>query len=412
MLYFSAMNSEQIFSLALGLQAPWEIKAISFKIVDNKRVLEIEIGYLNGSFVDKQGKSTVYDHRERKWRHLNFFEHECYLICKLPRISSAEGIKIVEVPWARQGSGFTLMFEAFSMLLIEQEMPVNRVGKVLGEYPKRIWTIFDYWIGLAYSDADHSKITKLGIDETSSKKGHNYVTLAVDMDTHRVLHATEGKGAETIKEIAEYLDEKGSPRDAISSVCIDLSPSFISGVTKEFENAAIVFDRFHVKQLANKAMDEVRKLDNRIYKEELRHCKYLFLRGHDKLNREQRQKKEEVLELLPNIGQAYFLKELLDTFWTLHNPEVAKGFLSYWIDLAKESKIQPMIKLANSINSHWTGIVNYTEYKMSNGILESINSKIQLAKRRARGYRNMSNFTNMIYFIAGKLKFNYPQYST
>lgn len=72
MLYFSAMNSEQIFSLALGLQAPWEIKAISFKIVDNKRVLEIEIGYLNGSFVDKQGKSTVYDHRERKWRHLNF----------------------------------------------------------------------------------------------------------------------------------------------------------------------------------------------------------------------------------------------------------------------------------------------------------------------------------------------------
>ena len=73
-----------------------------------------------------------------------------------------------------------------------------------------------------------------------------------------------------------------------------MSPSFISGVTKEFENAAIVFDRFHVKQLAIKAMDEVNKLDNRIYKEELRHCKYLFLRGHDKLNRgTKRQKKEE-----------------------------------------------------------------------------------------------------------------------
>lgn len=406
------MNSEQIFNLALGLQSPWVIKEISFNLVDGHRVLEIDIGYISGSFVDEKGRSTVYDHNDRKWRHLNFFEHECYIKCSVPRIKVADGIKTVEVPWARQGSGFTLMFEAFSMLLIEQEMPVNKVGKVLGEYPNRVRTIFDYWIGLAYSDADHSNITKLGIDETSSKKGHNYVTVAVDMDTHRVVFATEGKGAETISEIAEYLDEQGSPREEISSVCMDLSPSFISGVTKEFEKAAIVFDRFHIKQMANKAMDEVRKQDNRMYKEELRHCKYLFLKGHDKLNKEQRQKRDGVLELLPNIGQAYFLKELLDTFWTLHDPEVAQGFLSYWIDLARESKINPMIKLANSINAHWTGIINYTNHKMSNGILESINSKIQLAKRRARGYRNINNFINMIYFIAGKLKFNYPHYST
>jgi transposase len=406
------MNSEQIFNLALGLQPPWIIKEISFNVVDNRRVLDIEIGYISGNFVDETGRSTVYDHKDRRWRHLNFFEHECYIKCSVPRIKVEDCIKTVEVPWARQGSGFTLMFEAFSMLLIEQEMPINKVGKVLGEYPNRVRTIFDYWIGLAYSDADHSKITKLGIDETSSKKGHNYVTVAVDMETHRVVFATEGKGAETISEIAEYLDEQGSPREEISSVCIDLSPSFISGVAKEFDKAAIVFDRFHVKQMANKAMDEVRKQDNRMYKEELRHCKYLFLKGHDKLNKEQRQKRDGVLELLPNIGQAYFLKELLDTFWTLRDPEVAQGFLSYWIDLARESKINPMVKLASSINAHWTGIINYTEHKMSNGILESINSKIQLAKRRARGYRNINNFINMIYFIAGKLKFNYPHYST
>lgn len=406
------MNSEQIFSLALGLQTPWSIKGIGFNLVDSRRILEIEIGYLPGSYVDEKGQSTIYDHKERKWRHLNFFEHECYIKCRVPRIKVGDDIKTVEVPWARQGSGFTLMFEAFSMLLIEQEMPINKVGKVLGEYPNRVRTIFDYWMRLAYSDADHSNITKLGIDETSSKKGHNYVTVAVDMDAHRVVFATEGKGAETISQIAEYLDKQGSPREDVSSVCIDLSPSFISGVSKEFEKAAIVFDRFHVKQMANKAMDEVRMQDNRMYKEELRHCKYLFLKGHDKLNKEQRQKRDGVLELLPNVGQAYYLKELLDTFWTLHDPEVAQGFLSYWIDLARESKINPMIKLANSINAHWTGIINYTEHKISNGILESINSKIQLAKRRARGYRNMNNFINMIYFIAGKLKFNYPQYST
>jgi transposase len=291
-------------------------------------------------------------------------------------------------------------------------MPVNKVGRVLGEYPKRIWTIFNYWIGIAYSEADHSNITRLGIDETSTKKGHNYVTLGVDLDKRSVVHATEGKGSEAITEIANYLESKGSPKEKVSNICIDLSPSLISGVTTEFENAAITFDRFHVKQLANKAMDEVRKRDNKMYKEELKHCKYLFLKGHNKLNKEQRIKREEVLELLPNIGKAYYLKELLDTFWTLHRPDIAKGFLVYWMDLARESKIEPMIKLANSINAHWTGIVNYTKYPINNGILEGINSKVQQAKKRARGYKNIKNFINMIYFIAGKLKFNYPQLST
>ncbi|MFV0572123.1 MAG: transposase, partial [Xanthomarina gelatinilytica] len=76
------------------------------------------------------------------------------------------------------------------------------------------------------------------------------------------------------------------------------------------------------------------------------------------------------------------------------------------------SKIQPFIKVSNTIKAHWTGIVNYIESKINNGILEGINSKIQLAKKRTRGYRNTSNFINMIYFICGKLKFEYPLYLT
>ncbi|MFV0506802.1 MAG: transposase, partial [Bacteroidales bacterium] len=81
-------------------------------------------------------------------------------------------------------------------------------------------------------------------------------------------------------------------------------------------------------------------------------------------------------------------------------------------DLAMESKIQPFIKVVGMIKSHWHGIKNYMTSRINNGILEGINSKIQLAKKRARGYRNIDNFINMIYFIAGKLKFDYPLYST
>ena len=100
-----------------------------------------------------------------------------YLKCKVPRIKNAEGIiKTVAVPWSRKGSGFTLLFEAFAMALIEREMPVNKAGALLGEYPHRIWTIFNYWIAIAYDGDDQSSVKRIGIDETSVRKGHDYVT--------------------------------------------------------------------------------------------------------------------------------------------------------------------------------------------------------------------------------------------
>jgi len=409
------MNSEQIFKMALGLEAPWEVKSLSFEInKTGSKDLHIYIGYVKdfAQFRDENGKSLIYDHNERTWRHLNFFQYNCYLHCDVPRVKDRESGKVlqVEVPWARSGSGFTLLFEAFSMLLIECEMPVNSVGKILGVYAQRIWTIFHFWIAMSYREADHSNITSMAIDETSSKRGHNYVTLAVDMVESRVIHAVEGKGAETITEIANYLKSKDCQISDVKSVCIDLSPSFISGVSKEFEDATLVFDRFHVKQLLNRAMDEVRKTDYKTHKEELKGCKYIFLKNDENLSKHQRYMKNELITLLPNIGEAYRLKELFDSFWHFTDEQEAKGFLWYWCDLARESKLQPMIKFANTVTSHWTGITNYTMLKISNGVIEGINSKIQLAKRRARGYRNMTNYINMIYFIAGKLKFKYPNF--
>jgi len=404
------MNSEKIFELALGLRKPWQVDKIEFINTDKIKELHITIGYDVGYYVDEEGKSTVHDRVERKWRHLNFFEHECYIHCKVPRIKHSENkVKRVEVPWARTGSGFTLLFEAFSMCLIEQEMPVNKVGKVVKEYPNRIWTVFNYWLGISYNEADHSGITSLGIDETSSRKGHDYLTVAMDMDSSRVVHVTEGKGASTIDQIADYLETKGSKREEITQVCIDLSPSFVSGVRANFKNAKITFDRYHVKALLNKAMDEVRKKEYKLH-HELKGHKYLFLKSNKRLSERQRNERNELLELLPNIGETYRLKLLFDDFWEMKNIEDSEGFLAYWCDLVKESKILPLIKFSNTIKAHWSGIINYLESRVSNGILEGTNSKIQLAKRRARGYRNKTNFINMIYLIAGKLKFNYPLY--
>ena len=408
------MNSQEIFTLALGLQSPWEVRKVYFQEAGNRCTLHIDIAFIRGSrFPDATGEMCpVYDTLERRWRHLNFFEHECYLHCKVPRIQTTDGKpRQVQVPWAREGSGFTLLFEAFAMGLIEAEMPVNKVGDTLSEYPNRIWTIFNYWIGIAYSATDHSEVVDLGIDETSAKRGHDYVTLGVDMRKRKVIHATKGKDAETVKRIRQHLENKGCPAEQIEQVCIDLSPAFISGVSNQFKNAAITFDRFHIKQHLNNAMDEVRKRE-RAEHEILKHHKYTFLKSNANLTKKQRKDRDELIELFPTLGQAYRFKELFDDFWDMQNPQDAEAFLCYWCDIVEESMIIPFHKFVNLLKTHWSGIINYIHSRISNGILEGINSKIQLAKRRARGYRNTDNFINMIYFIAGKLEFNYPYKTT
>lgn len=411
MFNFVDMNSTEIFSLALGLSNPWFVKHTEFNsVLTGKKELHIHIGFVKGSkFLDELGElCSVYDSNDRKWRHLSFFQHDCYLHCDVPRIKSSTGkVTQVAVPWAREGSGFTLLFEAFAMQLIEYEMPVSNIGNLLGEQDNRIWRIFNYWITIAYSKANHSKIKKIGIDETSTKKGHNYVTLGVDLEHRNVFHAVPGKDAATIHKIKDYLESKQTKAEEIQQISIDLSPAFISGSAECFPNASITFDRFHVKKLLNQAMDTVRKNERKDH-EILKGHRYLFLKNNANLSQRQIDEREKYLTLLPNLGTAYRLKELFDDFWDMKDVDEAAGFLQYWADLVKDSGIQPFIKFTNTLFSHWSGIVNYINTRINNGVLEGINSKIQLAKKRARGYRNITNFINMIYFLTGKLKFNYP----
>ncbi|MEY3105919.1 MAG: hypothetical protein RIT35_79, partial [Pseudomonadota bacterium] len=175
------MNSETLFSMALGLNTPWQVKDVTFSTDDKLRSeLHLRIDFVSGSrFLDEKGNlCPVHDTVERQWQHLSFFEHTCYLHCTVPRITSSDGkVRTVEVPWARPGSGFTLLFEALALALIERETPVNRVAEILKVNPQRIWTIFNHWISNAKAADDPSALTKLGVDETSTKKGHHYVTL-------------------------------------------------------------------------------------------------------------------------------------------------------------------------------------------------------------------------------------------
>jgi len=409
------MNSSQLFSQALGLLPPWYVERIEFT-VDSKgsKRLDISIKFKKGTkFKDEKGEDcSVYDTQDRTWQHLNFFEHICYLHAKVPRIKTSTGkIKQINVPWARPNSGFTLLFEAFAMSLIESEMPVNKVAEKLHVLPKRIWTVFNYWISIAFQKDDLSKVKRIGIDETSRKKGHDYIMITADLDERRVIFSCRGKNEKTVSELAEHFKNKAIPLEQIEHISMDMSPAFISGAINNFPDAKIVFDRFHIKKMLNEAVDEVRKKERRLHNI-LKGHKYTFLKNPKKLNKRQKHEKEELIEAFPALGTTVRLQELFEDFFLFNEEESASAFLAYWCDIAEESKILPMMKFASTINAHWSGVINYVQSKVSNGILEGINSKIQLAKRRARGYQNTQNFINMIYFIAGKLEFDYPHYST
>ena len=408
------MNSEQLFALALGLQSPWYIKEIDLQQSEGMvGELHIYLDFERGALFQIEGQEPckAYDSTDRTWQHLNFFQHKCFLHARAPRVKTNSGkVRTVPVPWARPGSGFTLLFEAYAMLLIECEMPVSKAGQTMDVYPNRIWNVFNHWIKKAHSKDSVDDITQIGFDETSTKKGHNYVTVAVDLDQRRVVFATPGKDSSTIASTANYLSSKGVELKDIKQVCIDMSPAFISGIMDSFPEASITFDKFHVFQVVNKAMDELRKAEAK-HTADLKKSKFIFLKNTANLTTIQNIQREQLMDLYPRLGEGYRLKTMFKEYWEMEEPEQAGAFLAYWCDLASESKIQPFMEAAKTIKAHWSGIINYLKSRLNNGILEGINSKIQLAKKRARGYRNIENFINMVYYICGHLHYDYPRYS-
>ena len=242
------MQDTDLFQMALGLFPPWLVERCTFD-PDEKR-LDIFIDFSRGGefACPECGRlgCKAYDTQDKTWRHLNFFEHVTYLHVRTPRVECLDcGVRVVPVPWAREGSGFTLLFEAF-ILAMAKEMPINAVARLVGEHDTRIWRILHHYVEQARGEQDYSKVTTIGLDETSSKRGHNYVTVFVDMDRSKVLFATPGKDAATLTAFKEDLEAHGGCSGHIKDACCDMSPAFIRGIEDTFENSSITFDKFHV----------------------------------------------------------------------------------------------------------------------------------------------------------------------
>ena len=404
------MRDTDLLQMALGLTPPWQVSSSEFD--PQKRLLDIRIDFPRGSTFSCPGCGQngvkAYDTEEKAWRHLNFFQHETYLTARVPRVQCDKcGIRLIGVPWARSGSGFTLLFEAMIMTLAKA-MPVKTIAAFVNEHDTRLWRVLHHYVDDARDNADYSEVEQVGVDETSSKRGHNYVSLFVDLKGPSVLFATEGKDASTVERFKQDLtDHNGNPEN-IKEVCCDMSPAFISGVKNQFPSARLTFDKFHIMKIINEAVDEVRRQEQKDHPE-LTRTRYIWLKNPENLKLSQVGTLEglTVKKLNLKTSRAYHIRLNFQELFS-QPPQIAEAYLKKWYFWATHSRLEPIKQAAYTIKRHWDGVLRWFQSNINNGILEGINSLIQAAKAKARGYRTTRNLITMIYLIGGKLDFRLP----
>jgi transposase len=404
-----SLRDTNLLQVGLGLTSPWTVTRADFDPEAHR--LDIEIDFDPGSRFACPTCGTAdcpaYDTERKTWRHLNFFQHQAYLNARVPRVRcDVCGIKTISVPWARPDSGFTLLFEALLMTMIPA-MPVKAVARMIGEHDTRLWRVVHHYVDAGRARTDASDVTQLAIDETAARRGHDYITLFVDIDEARVLFATEGKDAGTVAAFADDLIAHGGDPEAIEEVCLDMSPAFIRGVTESLPNAAITFDKFHAVKIVNDAVDQVRRSEQK-GQGLLRGTRYIWLRNPANLSDRQRATLEGLSTHHLKTARAYQIRLAFQELYEQDTPEQAAGFLKRWYFWATHSRLPPIVNAAHTVKRHWDGILRWFDSKIANGLIEGINSLVQAAKAKARGYRSIRNLKAMVYLLAGKLDLKLP----
>jgi transposase len=403
------MQSNELFATALGVVKPWYVKTIDFDV--DKHVLLVEIDFVKGTRFPVEGVDGlhgVHDTVKKRYRHMNFFQHECYLEVRVPRVKRPDGKGPVQVEpdWVGKLSGFTLLFEAFILMLC-RKMTFQDAARIAGISWHHAHAICSRYVELAVEKLDLSKIDKVAFDETSSRRGHNYVTFAADAEARKVVFVTQGKDAETITEFKQFLMEhKGKP-EQIASVSIDMSQAFIKGVSENLPKARITFDKFHVVAHASKAVDETRRSEQKT-DPDLKGLRWALLKSKEKLTPTQQADLSVFLATgaTKRTAQAWQYREQLREILDRKQINVVATRLKRWCSNVKRSKLDEMKKVANMIIDHFDGVIAWAQTRQTNGFLEAINGLFQAAKRKARGYGNFKTMRIVAYLVAGDLQFS------
>lgn len=402
------MRDTDLYAQLLGLRAPWQVDDVTLKRSAAQVTVHVSASE-DAQWVCPHCGAAVsgYDHRTRKWRHLDTMQYHTILEAKVPRVRCPEhGVVTVQVPWAEPDSGFTALFEA---LVIDwlQEASVSAVSRLLG----LSWGAVDRMMqraverGLARRDAISPK--HLSVDETSFQKRHEYVTVVTDSDAGRVLYVADDRRRDSLAGFYDSLNDQ--QRAAICSVSMDMWPAFIGATRAALPDAdtKIAFDKFHVAKYLGDGVDKVRRQEHKALMREgdtrLKRSRYQWLRNPHNMTDAQREHFAALRDSRLKTARAWAMKEEAMGLWEYHSRGWAKKGWQAWLGWAQRCRLAPMVKVAQTLRRYLWGILNATVLGVHNGHAESMNSRIQRIKRQACGFRNRDRFRNAIYFHCGGL---------
>ena len=301
------------------------------------------------------------------------------------------------------------MFEGYAMMILAN-VPRRKASKLLRCNEKSLASILSYWVNRAADKQDLSNVTKMALDETSKRRGHQYVTIAIDALERRVIDVQDGRTKEAVAGVKVRFERQGGSADNITAVTSDMSASFLPAVKEYFPHAEQVIDKFHVKQVLTKALDEVRKNEQREVddKKTLFQYRKPFMTRDDHMSKKQKYRYRTLSKTYPKTARAHRIVEALDTFYACTSIANASKRFKELYSWMRRCRLEPMKNAAVTLMNHRKEIMNYFHDRLTNAICEGINSLVQAAKRKARGFNTFDGFKAMIFLIGGKLKLDVP----
>ena len=397
--------SEDWLGRLMGVRAPWRVVGASAPEGDVEGFVEIEVGHGGGPLACPECGEPAkrHDARRREWRDLDLHRRKTKVVADVPRAKCPEhGVLSVPVPWADKGSRFTALFEADAIERM-RGCSLSAAAKQMGVSWDQASAIQSRAVERGEARRAAQFPTRIGVDETSFRKRHNYVTVLNDLDGGAVLGVAQGRTKAALDGLFAEFD--AAARMGVEVVAMDMHEPYIRSV-RENTLAAVAFDKFHVAQALSRGIDQVRRREHRTHGADaapLKRTRFLWLRSAKSLEDEQRARLDGLRRQYGDLGRAWGIKEWAMSLWTGRERAEVEGRWREWLARAQRSRLKPMVKVARTVRNHLQGIVTAVCTGVTNARAESVNAKIQWIKRMAHGYRNIQRFMRAILFHLGQL---------
>jgi len=410
------MHDRELYSRILDIKAPWEVVDVELRREEREVLIRVE--WIPSSSLECPecgGACPGYDRRERRWRHLDTCQYKTILHATVPRVRCPEhGVQQVRVPWAEPGSRFTALFER---LVIDwlKEASTSAVAEQFDLSWDEVDGVMQRAVARGLSRREEQRPKRLGVDETSFQKHHEYVTVISDMTRGVVVDVLEDRTQKTLETALMGLGS--DVLEGLECIAMDMWHPYINAVKLVVPKATdkIAYDKFHIIKHLGDAVDKVRRQEHRALVAEgidaLKGSKYLWLRGGERLERDEKQTMAELETAAVRTARAWSIKELARQLWQYATKGWALRGWRRWYLRAIRSRLEPIKKVARMIWKHIDGVVNGIVKNVTNAKAEAINTKIQSLKKTACGFRNRSRFRAAILFHLGGLDL-YPELAT